>query len=123
MSTLQTNILQLLDTSTLPGLHKALIRGSMSNLSDDQQKSLLITLLEENADRKVLHKKMQKTYWRYSSALDRLEKNPDDFEAAKAFLPAAGTGGQVKFPTKLSGLKNKLNLKALKGRLSGAKKQ
>lgn len=115
MSSIQDTILQLLEKSSLPGLYKALIRNLLPNMSRIQQENLLVVLSEENSKKQVLQTKMKKTYWRYTSVLDRLEKNPDEFDKVLEFLPkGAGQGIDEK-----AVLASKLDLEALKKQVGG----
>jgi hypothetical protein len=113
MTPLQSNILELLNTSSLPGLYKAILENLLPDLPADQQRDLFTTLLEEDSRKQVLRKKMKRTHWRYSSVLNRLEKNPDDFKETSSFLPT-GPGKKIRIPSLLGGLKRQLNLKSLK---------
>ena len=122
MSSIQSKIFGLLEKSSLPDLYKGIIRNVLPTMSRIQQEKFLMILEKEFARKQGLATKMKMHHWRYSSVLDRLEENPDEFETAKDLFPKSAQGykksGKVVTSTKkLSQLKSKLALQKLRGKM------
>lgn len=83
MSSIQSIILGLLDTSSLPGLFKNLVTNMLPNMSRIQQENILQTLLVEQKNAQVLDKKKMAIYRKYSpivdSVLDSVENGKPEF--------------------------------------------
>lgn len=124
MSSVQSVILGMLEKSSLPGLYKGILRNLIPNMSRVQQEEILVILHKEKTEKSSLGTKMDGTYWKYSHALDRLEKNPSEFdEQLSPILKARDKEAEEKTVKKststkqLSNLKSKLALKQLKKKL------
>ena len=87
MSTMQSKILSMLEESCLPGLYKSLVKNLLPNMSQIQMENLFLVLSQERAKKQVLQTEMKKTFYRYSSVLDRLESNPEMYEKILDYMP------------------------------------
>jgi hypothetical protein len=116
MSSLGTQILTMLEGSSIPGLYKMIFKNMLPDMTRGKQEELFLILATESSKKTTLKTKMKKAYWKYNSILDKLEDDPTFFD--KEFF---GKGGITKVPTgstkDLSALKNKMALQNLKNKL------
>lgn len=131
MSTIQDNIFTLLEGSSLPGLYKSLLKNLVPSMSQVQLENMLLILAKEDSDKRVLQTEMKKTFHQYSSLLDRLEDNPNEFDKVLNLIPPevrekmdAELNGNSMTKTKdaarasLSSIKQKVDLESLKQQIN-----
>ena len=113
MSSIESQILAMLEKSSIPGLYKVVFRNMLPNMSRIQQEDLFMILSTEASKKAILKTNMKKTYWQYNSILNELEDDPTAFDKE-----LFGKKNVTKVPSpsnqELASLKSKIALQKMK---------
>lgn len=77
MSSIETTILELLDTSSLPGIYKLLIKNLLSSMDRGQHEELLKILFADQNNIKEIENKKMAIYRKYAPMIDSILEDPE----------------------------------------------
>lgn len=123
MPTIDFAITGLIEKSSLPSFYKAILMKVLPSMSQIQKEDLLVTLAKESDKRKEIEEKGEEICRYYSMVATKLEKNPSDLFESMNYTEKKTKGTQAKDYSKgkLSSIKQKVDLEALKKQVGGEK--
>lgn len=81
MSSIESVILELLESSSLPGIYKVLIKNLLPDMSRIQQENILKILFSDQKNTEILKKKKMAIYRRYEPMIDSILKGAENRSA------------------------------------------
>jgi len=122
MPSIDSVILGLLPGSALPGLYKTLIMNMLPNMSQIQKEEVYVSLKKATNKREILAQKQEDVINKYEHISNMIDNDPDGFIQTYDYVAKdqqQQKTGQVT-DAKLSQMKQKLDLEALKTQLKSA---
>lgn len=119
MPSIDSVILGLLPGSSLPGLYKTLITNMLPNMSQIQKEEVYLSLKKASDNRLVVAKKTSNMLDKYEYVLDMMEEDPAELmRMSDASMKSQDEQKTSQLAgSKLSKMKRKMDLEALKNQL------
>lgn len=123
MPTIDFAITGLLEKSSIPVFYKTILMKVLPSMSQIQKEDLLVALAKESDKRKEIEEKGEEICRYYDMIAGKLEKNPSELFESMNYTEKKTKGAQTKGYSKgkLSSIKQKVDLEALKKQVGGEK--
>ena len=121
MAEIESVILGLINSSSIPSFYKDILRRTLPSMSRIQKEELFVMLARENDNASIIVEKGEDLWKRYNMLADRLEKDPEGLFKEMDYDTKISKTSQTKSYSKgkLSSIKGKLDLEALKKQVGG----